>query len=151
MILLGETACLAGRKNFIYTAVGLAVAILIILISSRCCSLKRCNILLLFCCLAGGIGLGMISLGTRTESEELLGERLSVTGWIVDAEVKDDTLIFVVKAGGRQMRLYVPKEMMEAAGGRPGAFEDPQTESGRLAASEEPQTESEKRVYRCLL
>ena len=147
MILLGETACLAGRKNFIYTAVGLAVAILIILISSRCCSLKRCNILLLFCCLAGGIGLGMISLGTRTESEELLGERLSVTGWIVDAEVKDDTLIFVVKAGGRQMRLHVPKEMMEAAGGRPGAFEDPQTESGRLAASEEPQTESEKRVY----
>ncbi len=144
MILLGETACLAGRKNFIYTAVGLAVAILIILISSRCCSLKRCNILLLFCCLAGGIGLGMISLGTRTESEELLGERLSVTGWVVDAEVKDDTLIFVIKAGGRQMRLYVPKEMMETAGGRPGAFEAPREAGEKSGASEAPREAGEK-------
>ena len=84
LILAGEISCLAGRNNFIYTAAITAATILILIISSRTCDLKNCNVLLLFCCLAAGLALGRVSLYLRTSTELLYGETVTLSGKITD-------------------------------------------------------------------
>ena len=84
LILAGEISCLAGRNNFIYTAAITAATILILIISSRTCNLKNCNVLLLFCCLAAGLALGRVSLYLRTSTELLYGETVTLSGKITD-------------------------------------------------------------------
>lgn len=109
VLLAGETACLAGRKNIIYAAVIAAAVILTVLVSSRICSLGKCNILLLFCCFLGGVGMGGIALYERQGIDMVLGDRVTVTGLIRECKDKGDSYEMLIESGKIKVRAYVAK------------------------------------------
>lgn len=119
LILIGETAYLAVWKNLIVTVVLMTAAMIIMMLeikSGNRSGQKKCSYLLLFCCLAAGIGIGVAAHFQSKESDMMLGENVSLKGKVTDVYEGAKSLRVTVKAGEKSVVVFI-KEAGSATDG----------------------------------
>lgn len=110
LILIGETAYLAVWKNLILAAVMLTAAMIIMMLeikSSNRSGQKKCSYLLLFCCIAAGIGLGVASKIQSRSTNLMLGENVSLEGKVIDVYEGGKSIRVTVKAGDSKVVVFI--------------------------------------------
>ncbi|MBO6164854.1 MAG: ComEC/Rec2 family competence protein [Eubacterium sp.] len=110
LILIGETAYLAVWKNLILAVVMLTAAMIIMMLeikSSNRSGQKKCSYLLLFCCLAAGIGLGVVSKIQSRSKNLMRGENVSLEGKVVDVYEGEKSVRVTVKAGDSKVVVFI--------------------------------------------
>jgi ComEC/Rec2-related protein len=107
ILLLGELSFLQLQESLIMSALLFSASIIVILISNRYSEQKKCSYLLLFCCLAAGMGIGAVSEYDRKEITLIVGEYVHVEGKATEVRESEKSLSCVLEAGNTKVVVYL--------------------------------------------